>query len=320
MHVLVEHTNDEHGDKGVEHVPRVIGMSIPRLTNARLWAIFALAHFKAFDVSTELLGVDEDLIESYARFAFCSRSLRVMKNWEAVYECEDERDADRLRKRAQLTSENKALTASITKGADDEELDFALQPKSTHHSERDFRIQQAVLELQQAGWLERSTANTSSLSQQSDYYPDGSAINRLIKGWKIEVKLQEEKIATTRHNALNPDQQIVLVQTAPETENDLSNQESLHKRPAVVTHYLPTEVRRIATVAATTKQSASDIVNEIGSTFNLNIMQLRAFHIITSHFIKKYVDKKLESHPVDQLTMLMTGPGSMGKTHVVKTC
>jgi hypothetical protein len=163
-HVLVEHTNDERGDEGVEHVPCVIGMSIPCLTNVRLWAIFALAHFKAFDVSTELLGVDKDPIKSYAQFAFCSRSLRVMKNWEAVYECKDEHDADRLRKCAQLTSKSKALTASVTKGADDEELDFALQPKSTHHSKRDFRIQQAVLELQQAGWLECSTDNTSSLS------------------------------------------------------------------------------------------------------------------------------------------------------------
>lgn len=164
-HVLVEHTNDERGDRAVERVPRVIGMTIPRPTNVKLWAIFALAHFKAFSVSTDLLGVDEDPLVSYARFAFCSRSLEVMKNWEAVYECEDERDADRLRKRAQLTSASKALTASIAMGADDVDLDFEFQQKSTHRSESDFRVQQAVLELQQSGWFDPLTDNMSGLFQ-----------------------------------------------------------------------------------------------------------------------------------------------------------
>ncbi|KAG2108184.1 uncharacterized protein F5147DRAFT_577074, partial [Suillus discolor] len=47
-------------------------------------------------------------------------------------------------------------------------------------------------------------------------------------------------------------------------------------------------------------------------------MQWQAFQIITSHFILKYVDKKQDADLVNQLTMLMTGPGATGKTHVVK--
>jgi hypothetical protein len=36
-----------------------------------------------------------------------------MKNWEACHECEDDDDAERLRKRAALTAESIAMTTSI---------------------------------------------------------------------------------------------------------------------------------------------------------------------------------------------------------------
>jgi hypothetical protein len=96
-HVLVEHTNLERGDSAVEHVHRVIGMSIPWPTNASLWAIFTLAHFKPFSVSMDLFGINEDPIACHVQFDFCSRSREVMKNWEAVHECKDEHDAVKAR-------------------------------------------------------------------------------------------------------------------------------------------------------------------------------------------------------------------------------
>ncbi|KAG2336236.1 hypothetical protein BDR05DRAFT_896975, partial [Suillus weaverae] len=89
------------------------------------------------------------------------------------------------------------------------------------------------------------------------------------------------------------------------------------KAPAVIPDCLPTELWTLLTVP-TTKQSADDIVTEIGTSFKLNVMQFQAFRIVTSHFILKYVDKRQEADLVDQLTMLMTGPGGTGKTHIVK--
>jgi len=85
-HVLIEHMNDKRGDGAVELVPRVVGLSIPQPTNAMLWAIFTLAHFKPFGISTDLLTTDEDPIACQAAFSFCLRSLKVMKDWEAIHE------------------------------------------------------------------------------------------------------------------------------------------------------------------------------------------------------------------------------------------
>jgi energy-coupling factor transporter ATP-binding protein EcfA2 len=52
--------------------------------------------------------------------------------------------------------------------------------------------------------------------------------------------------------------------------------------------------------------------------FNLNKEQWIVFNIITSHFLARYVDKNVDMQVVQPLTMLMTGPGGTGKTHMVK--
>jgi hypothetical protein len=147
--------NDERGDGAVELIPCVIGLSIPWPTNAMLWAIFTLAHFKPFSISTDLLTADKDLIACQAACSFCPRSLKVMKDWEAIHECEDVHDTERLCKHAQLTAKSNAMTASVAMAVDDDKLDFAFPKNSTCHSESDFRVQQAVLELQQSGWFDQ---------------------------------------------------------------------------------------------------------------------------------------------------------------------
>jgi hypothetical protein len=38
-----------------------------------------------------------------------------MNNWEAIHECLDQRDAERLRKRAALTAESLAMTYALSK-------------------------------------------------------------------------------------------------------------------------------------------------------------------------------------------------------------
>ncbi|KAG2739415.1 hypothetical protein P692DRAFT_20695710, partial [Suillus brevipes Sb2] len=161
-------------------------------------------HFKPFSVSIDLLGINEDPIASHEHFPFCPRSREVMSNWEAVHECEDERDADRLRKRVQLTAKNKALTASIGVGPEEDEIDFAFPSHSSLRSETDFRAQQAVLELQQSGWFEQQTVDLSCPTRSTGDCPASDGISRWIKQWKSEIKKQELTIASTRRNALNP--------------------------------------------------------------------------------------------------------------------
>ncbi|KAG1816968.1 hypothetical protein DFJ58DRAFT_633052, partial [Suillus subalutaceus] len=75
-----------------ELVPRVVGMSIPRATDAKLWALFTLAHFKPFSAVSPLLRKGEDATDAFRTYIFSTRSRTIMSNWEAVHECEDERD------------------------------------------------------------------------------------------------------------------------------------------------------------------------------------------------------------------------------------
>ncbi|KAG2739416.1 hypothetical protein P692DRAFT_201653152, partial [Suillus brevipes Sb2] len=65
-------------------------------------------------------------------------------------------------------------------------------------------------------------------------------------------------------------------------------------------------------------RSANDVITDTGTTFKLNEAQWKAFRIITSHVVASYVAKELNTEPVRQLMMLLTGPGGTGKTHVVK--
>ncbi|KAG1876994.1 hypothetical protein C8R48DRAFT_559460, partial [Suillus tomentosus] len=66
------------------------------------------------------------------------------------------------------------------------------------------------------------------------------------------------------------------------------------------------------------RRSPHEVVQEIGTQFNLNEAQWQAFSVITRHFIRHHVDKVPMDNHDGRLTMLMTGPGGTGKTHVVK--
>ncbi|KAG2750132.1 hypothetical protein P692DRAFT_20734343, partial [Suillus brevipes Sb2] len=190
-------------------------MTIPRSSSKKVWCLFALAHFKPFGLEAPLLRRGEDIVDAYEKYTFSPRAREIMVNWEAVHECEDERDADRLRKRAQLSVESKALTSSLALSLDDDGLDtVTLPPNSSRRAEDDFRIQQTVLLLQQSNWLARKTPTPVELLSKPDPASSDSvspsaqdatpACKADIKQWLREIKMQEEAIAHARKNALNP--------------------------------------------------------------------------------------------------------------------
>ena len=85
-----------------------------------------LAHFKPFSPEIPLIEKNKLIESTFNDFAFSEKSKLIMKNWEAIYECEDERDADRLHKRAALAKESQALTQSMAFD-DDEIIDVSSQ-------------------------------------------------------------------------------------------------------------------------------------------------------------------------------------------------
>jgi hypothetical protein len=112
-HHLVEHITPEYAQNGREVIPRVIGSGIPRQNSCFQWKVFTLAHFKPFSVIHPLITSDSSIEETYKTFLFSEQSQTIMKSWEACHECEDNCDAERLRKRAALTTESIAMTTSI---------------------------------------------------------------------------------------------------------------------------------------------------------------------------------------------------------------
>ena len=85
-----------------------------------------------------------------------------MKNWEAIYECEDERDADQLHKRAALAKESKALTRSMF--FDDEIIDVSSEIMT---AKKKFEVNSVLLKLLESNWLKKMQEHSSHI--QTEY-------------------------------------------------------------------------------------------------------------------------------------------------------
>ena len=96
-HRLVEHSNELRGDGSNSLFPRVMGMSIPRKSDKGC-RIFALAHFIPSNIDNPLLKPGQTVESTFEGSTFTERRLQILSNWEAILECQDERDADRMRK------------------------------------------------------------------------------------------------------------------------------------------------------------------------------------------------------------------------------
>ena len=112
-HHLVEHTNEERGECHSHLVPRVVGSYIPREKTGRRWQLFVLAHFMPFSHTDPFITGVDTLEQVFKKFELSAHGLFVTNNWEAVHECQDERDSECLRKRAALTAESLAMTKAL---------------------------------------------------------------------------------------------------------------------------------------------------------------------------------------------------------------
>ena len=139
-HHLIEHTNKIHGEGHHQLVPCVVGMSIPRETSSQ-WPLFVLSHFKPFGIENPLIPSGETPNTIFNTYDFSLNAITVMKNWNAIYECEDERDAEHLQKHACDTQKSSAVTNSMV--FLNENIECAISKKT--HSEQDFKMQQMIL-------------------------------------------------------------------------------------------------------------------------------------------------------------------------------
>ena len=99
-HFLVEIVNPLNNLPHKEIIPRVLGCSIPKLeSDSESYYLFMLAHFRPFSHLKTLGDKGVCLNKLFSDTTFLDQSLSVMKNWNAIHECEDERDAERLKKK-----------------------------------------------------------------------------------------------------------------------------------------------------------------------------------------------------------------------------
>ena len=252
-----------------------------------------------------------------------------MKNWNVIHECEDEQDADCLRKRDKDTAESKAMTAAVLNCDIEEDNNFNDKVVGERHYERDFRIQHFMSILQQGNWLkgqvEKSSTSTSERPgmTEKEREKNGKSCPDIIqpmvapsimKKWADEIKLQEEAICKSRRNAGNPASQAIEKTT---TAKDVELHPYVLPEPSTV-RTLPLE-----TIAPHISNNSSGlgaitpetILEDVRTKFTLNHKQSWAFEIIANNFLDRCVRSIEGTKP---LRMLMTGPGGTGKTHVVK--
>jgi SpoVK/Ycf46/Vps4 family AAA+-type ATPase len=253
------------------------------------------------------------LEHTFKNFTFSPRSREIMDNWEAVHECQDERDAERLQKRAALTAQSLALTKLLSKALnllDADEVDVS--PKNNCSAVTKFKILQTICILEQSNWL--TSANASKANAFT--HPSGTIDEEIpepsthtLKHWMQDIKRQESLIAHACRNVQESLQDTP--STAAETEQGLTLQAMYNNEKD---QCLPTDA--MAVNKANNILSAEDVTNKVGNDFKLNEKQWMAFRIIAQSFVRRYVEGvEWDAEP---LRMLMTGPGGTGKTHIVK--
>ena len=306
-HQLVEFRSDLDIDTETLKIPKVVGCSIPQPNAGEPYYLFMVSHFKPFGIESPLLKGWKTFQEEFENFPFTDRALHVMKNWDAIHECEDARDSERLKRRAALSEKSMATANSIlntmTDNLDEEVLVEGKNKKT------DFCIQQDILKLNQADWLIANPTIQMPSVDDNNWLP--KVTGDLLKRWKNSKKEQEECRASAQHN-----KQDVKIQTL--NPHFIAETVRKHDIEMIGKECSPTyQAAEYVSVEITSKDPES-VINSNGCKFHLNRMQWVAFRIMARSFIRRYLLELKEELVTEPLRMLLTGPGGTGKTHVVK--
>ncbi|KAF5343799.1 hypothetical protein D9758_016212 [Tetrapyrgos nigripes] len=288
-HDLVLISNDFPSEPWKERVPIIIGKGVPRFGSSE-HKLFSLAHFKPFGPQMPLIASSID--QEFESYQFSPFSQRVISNWEAIHECEDERDAERI----YVTSS----TADIAYGFQRHDslitnlraCQWLMPPASDHH------------------------INSSSTLGSSTVLPSLSKTN--LDNWTSLYKKAASDKATLQRAVSNPSSQVLTPTNCPNMSFDLNSARTY--RPSEFDSVIPkTELIQPLTTASSTAMTPSQVLKYVADTNSLNEKQYQSFYIIASRFLQRYIFQDPEELNKDPLHMFLTGPGGTGKTHVVKS-
>ncbi len=184
-------------------VPRVYGCSVPRPSNIKEYQLFVLAHFKPFGVNDPLISNDSSLTSEFEQFSFSNLAKTVMENWNALYESEDAREDDRMKKRAAALKENRMIRELCRKGCSIDDTLNALDVSTLASSIPDLECKNIANTLAGGGWF----APPTHLEAEKDFKePDKRTYEpRFLKvsenqmrRWRAELKCAENIVKKGR--------------------------------------------------------------------------------------------------------------------------
>jgi hypothetical protein len=301
IHQLLQFWNEERGHKKIEYVLCVVGCSVARSNTGLLYKIFLLAHFKPFGVLQPLIPDGETFESVFTNYMLSDAARMTIENWEATNESEDARDADCMKKKAEITNESCTLTNSLFSQDSCIPLvdDIADQPLA---SNVDFAANQQILLLQQSNWFKPPLHPHSQLPSNLPTVTDA-----LLKHQKTSLKTQEATLMQQRQNQMD---------SSNPTMNDSSHippTEGAHSQ-STSSPCPQTDAPNINKSPQTTDMDPEDVINHVGSKFGLNKKQWISFRLVACSFIKTHASMSDNPQPI---CILLTGPGGTGKTHVV---
>ena len=339
-HQLRQATNPRASHPDREVIPRVIGSKTPRRSsNEETYALFMLAHFIPFSASSPL-DISAGVVETYRKAMeddssaatssphsrFSPRSRIIMDNWEAVYECEDERDAERIRKRQNLKKGDKLSRKTVLKSIPFEllqDLEAVNIVDSALHNLLDPTSAQLVASFAQAGWF---VGNSGDRMEQTvtDAIVDHGHFERFKKKWDAQIKLASAERVRARRAALDPSIQ----ENRDAPESSAVNLAEIMNRSG---DDLEPESGLLVESSLGPQKTWDMTVADVISEYRLNERQRWCLGICAARFSRVLEDRGLASHlvcvtkaesqalslPDKALRMLMTGPGGTGKTYVI---
>jgi Helitron helicase-like domain at N-terminus/PIF1-like helicase len=297
--------------------PRVIGMTVPRKQRSD-YHIFMLAHFKPFSASNPLISPFRSYKEVCESFEFSEFSKRIMKNWEDVHECEDERDAERICRRQRDGKTNAEMNATLAKL---EEMDSEDDPSflvdiDSSPTPTPRRILQIVDVLKEGGWFAATPEKDLHEGPQDPISTPVQQPDRLgIKRWDAELKLQESNIKRERLNRGDSRTQMDY-QTSSNLPEAMTGDEAFTKTEPTN----PVEAPETVMLSNSPRfETADALIRKLGEDATLNSQQWKAYLIVARKFVENENLRRQGLELDTPLRLLLTGPGGTGKSHVVNT-
>ncbi|KAE8246482.1 hypothetical protein A4X13_0g5770 [Tilletia indica] len=299
-------------------IPRAIFTKLPRPdgtdTLGEAYCCSMLVHFKPFGITNPLKSRQHTYSQIFSDFAFSTEALTIMRNWLAMFECEDARDADQLLRRKREARRNEEedtqhLSHLLPDGPNtDLDMESFGNARGTSRATDEY-----TTALSTCGWFGHSATPESQgaivATLGSHVQPCPTFTHHRRKKWSKEIKELEQRKhassaapqATTGILARDLGNELSsMFEPSTSAGNEISFSSSAVIPPSTIRLHSPTA-------------SMENLIQDLAKERNLNASQHLAFKVVATSFFNEL--QGVEQQP---LRLLMHGAAGTGKTVVVR--